>query len=391
MEGLQKSGLAVVLALCVLGVACTEPLIVKQTPGTIPSATFPSSSTSTPSAGNPVQPAALLSSAQTNDAYRWAYAMDTANKAAQLGAILGGPFGGPASMGMGVLGLLYGAVTAESKIAEETARAQDQYQKETAKDQNLEAAIEQELERQRAFENQIAGTTAPTKDQLPSQLSQLPDPVSGPAVTPGGVVVASLTQPATASAPRTAFKNVEIKDLNNDGIADLWIYYNPRNPGEVLREEESSQLDGRVDTWSYFRDGNLVRRDVDNHGYGRPDSVYYYNDRKIVREERDEAGDGRISYRAYYEDGRVAKVERETRGNGRADVWITYDTTSADQLVLKEERDLNGDGFPDLWCHYDGGRLVRRDLNAIGLELFSKQEEAPLRNNAGTHSSDSGT
>ena len=59
------------------------------------------------------------------------------------------------------------------------------------------------------------------------------------------------------------------------------------------------------------------------------------------------------------------------RGSGRADLWIAYDTTKEGEIILKEERDLNGDGLPDLWSHYDHGRLVRRDLNALGLEVFS--------------------
>jgi hypothetical protein len=44
---------------------------------------------------------------------------------------------------------------------------------------------------------------------------------------------------------------------------------------------------------------------------------------------------------------------------------------------LKEERDLNGDGVVDLWSYYEDGRLVRRDLSAVGLELLSKQDQLP--------------
>jgi hypothetical protein len=379
MEALHKKGLAIATVLSLSGAACGQLPVVHQAPGTIPSSTFPNSQAAM--IGGPPQ-LALSSRAQANDAYRWAYAMDTANKAAQLGAILGGPFGGPASMGMGVLGLLYGAVTAESKIAEEEARVQGQYQKETGKDQQLESAIEKELERQRAFENQVAGTNGPAKkDQHETYLSQLPQPVSAPARKPEDFVVAALTQRRPLSPVPAPFKNVEIKDLNNDGVADLWIYYSPQKPAEVLRQEESSKLDGRVDTWSYFKNGKLVRRDVDNNGHGRPDAVFYYDDQKIVREERDETGQGRMTYRADYHDGRVAKVARETQGNGRPGLWVTYDTAIDGEVVVKEERDLNGDGFPDLWSHYHRGRLIRRDLNSIGLELFSKQEEAPAGDN----------
>jgi hypothetical protein len=285
-------------------------------------------------------------------------------------------------MGMGVLGLFYGAVTAEFKIAEEDARAQGQYQKETAKDLQLEAAIEQELDRQRAFEGQIAGTTGNSdrEDEPETRMSRLSRLVTPSAGNPGSIVPASF-KPVEPSAVSTPFKNVEVKDLNKDGIADLWIYYHPQNPGEVLRQEKASKLDGRVDTWSYFREGKLVRRDIDNHGHGRPDTVYYYDEQKMVREERDEAGEGRITYRADYRDGRVARVERATRGSGRTDVWITYDTSKDGEIVLKEERDLDGDGLPDLWSHYSDGRLVRRDLNNVGIELLSKQDGVGMQKN----------
>lgn len=372
MKTLCKHVLAVAATLAV-GAGCGQPLVVQQTPGTIPSATFPNSAaTATPNA-SPPQPAALPTRAQANDAFRWAYAMDTASKAAQLGAILGGPFGGPASMGMGVLGLLYGAVTAESKIAEEDARVQGEYQKETTKDQQLEAAIEKELERQVAFDNQVAGIAGGG-----ASITGSPGASSGLSENGSGIVIAALTKPVPIAPAPAPFKNVEIKDLNTDGIADLWIYYSPQNTGEVLRQEESSKMDGRVDTWSYFKDGKLVRRDVDSQGNGRPNAVYYYDGLKIVREERDESGQGRMTYRADYQDGRLSKVERETRGNGRPDLWITYDTSSQGDVIIKEERDLNGDGLPDLSSHYDKGRLVRRDLNSIGLEFFSKGEEAPI-------------
>ena len=63
--------------------------------------------------------------------------------------------------------------------------------------------------------------------------------------------------------------------------------------------------------------------------------------------------------------------------SGRADLWIAYDTTKEGEIILKEERDLNGDGLPDLWSHYDRGRLVRRDLNTVGLEVFLTPEDLP--------------
>jgi hypothetical protein len=189
--------------------------------------------------------------------------------------------------------------------------------------------------------------------------------------------MASLGKPAPPSAAPTPFKNMEVKDMNGDGVPDLWVYYNPEKPGEIVRQEESTKGDGRVDTWSYFKGGKLVRREVDSKAQGRPDAVFYYEDDKIAREERDENGQGRMTYRATYQNGRIAKVEKDTYGRGTPDLWVHYDTSKDGEAISKEERDLNADGVADLWTYYDNGRVVRRDVSAVGLEVLSKQEQIP--------------
>lgn len=313
---------------------------------------------------------------------RWAHAVESAQKAAFLGGVFGGPFGAPASMGMGAIGFIYGMFTADSKIAEEKAQAQVRYQKEADKDRALESAIEQEIERQRALENQIASVTGqPVSTQPP----RLPTPVSQPNPTAPALPQQTGNSPAAITVARAStppapppFRNVEVRDINKDGVPDIWIYYNPQKPGEILRQEEATKGDGRVDAWSYFKDGQLTRRDVDRQGNGRPDTIYYYENDKIVREERDESGQGRMTYRASYQNGRVEKVEKDSTGQGRPDLWLFYDTSRDGEIVVKEERDLNGDGVADLWSFYDNGKLVRRDVNAPGLEILSKQDQVPL-------------
>jgi hypothetical protein len=105
--------------------------------------------------------------------------------------------------------------------------------------------------------------------------------------------------------------------------------------------------------------------------------VYYYDNDVIVREERDETGQGRMTYWANYQNGRLAKVEKDTSNHGRPDLWTYYDVTRDGEIVVKEERDLNGDGIIDLWSYYDNGRLTRRDVSSVGLEILSKQEQLP--------------
>lgn len=326
--------------------------------------------------------------AQIDKDRRWAHAVESAQKAAFIGGIFGGPFGAPASMGLGAIGFIYGMLTADAKIAEEKAQAQVIYQKEADKDRALESAIEQEIERQRALENQIAGVTGQPVSTEPPRLPQsVIQPVASTPIPPTPTPTASAqsaSPPAAITVARAStppapppFRNVEVRDLNNDGVPDIWIYYNPQKPGEILRKEESTKGDGRVDTWTYYQDGQMVRRDVDRSGSGRPDTIYYYDKEIIVREERDELGQGRMTYRASFLNGRIEKVEKDSTGQGRPDLWIYYDTSRDGEIVTKEERDLNGDGVPDLWSFYESGRLVRRDVNAPGLEILSKQDQVP--------------
>ena len=273
-----------------------------------------------------------------------------------------------------VIGLLAGLFTADAHYAQ----LNNQIQTEQTKDKVLEAKIEQELERQRQLEAQLLDNAESPTGSRPSDVKPTGPTVSSGAMKEGSSTVASLSKKDIPSnAPTRPFKNVEVRDINGDGFPDLWIYYSPLEPTEIVRQEEATRGDGRVDTWSYFKDGKLVRREVDTKGKGAADTFYYYDNDKIVREERDENGTGNVSFRAIYKDGRRAKIEEDTKGRGITDHWIYYDTSKDGEIVLKEERDLNGDGTVDVWSYYENGRLVRRDLSAVGLELLSKQDQLP--------------
>jgi hypothetical protein len=304
------------------------------------------------------------------------------NKAME-GLAMGGTIGGPYGAGGGlVIGLIAGLFMADSHYTALNTQIQSEHQK----DRQLEAALEQELARQRELETQIASAAAAdagtSGDQPNAQsqavttqpaLSREASSSNRPSETLAAVNKSTVTQ-----APPPLFKNAEVRDINGDGVPDLWLYFNPQKPGEIIRQEEASRNDGRVNTWSYFKDGLLVRREVDSRGHGRADTVFYYVNDKIAREERDETGQGRMTYRATFEGGRVAKVEKETGGNGRTDLWLHYDTARDGEVVIKEEKDLNGDGLVDLWSYYDNGRLARRDVSAVGLEILFKEDKPPL-------------
>jgi hypothetical protein len=288
-----------------------------------------------------------------------------------MGSAIGGPYGAGGGL---ILGLITGLITAESHFAQIDA----QIRNEQNKDRELEAQIERELAGQRELENQL-GSGPGQALATPNATQPIPPPSPGsPSVQQSAAIgpVASLgrkeTLPLNSSTP---FRNVEVRDLNKDGIPDLWIYYNPAKPGEIIRQEEDTSGDGRVDTWSAFKDGKLVRREVDTKGNGTPDIFYVYDKEVIAREERDEFRNGTRSYRASYQNGRLAKVEKDTQGDGKTDSVIYYDTAKDGEIVLKEEADLDQDGKVDLWTFYEGGKVVRRDVTAVGLDILSAQEK----------------
>lgn len=356
-----------VILLALLG---CEPVAVQYPPGSVQSPYSGAALSTTNPPQYPTQP-------QVTGSQRWNHAWTKAMEGAFVGLNIGGPFGGAGGL---ALGLLTGLITADSHYGAVNA----QIQSEQEKDRQLEAAIEEELQRQAGFENQVAQASSTSGGATQRNPTETPvvqggAAPTGPAVRPasGNIAVASVNK-SPGSIPPTQFKNVEVKDINGDGVPDLWIYHNPRNPGEIVRQEEATKYDGTVNAWSYFKDGKLVRRDVDSQGQGRPDTVFYYADDKIAREERDESGTGRISYRATYQNGRLAQIEKDTRGEGKIDFWIYYDTNRAEEIIIKEEKDMNGDGIADLWTYYENGRVVRRDVSAVGLELLAKQEQISL-------------
>ncbi|MGH7835882.1 MAG: hypothetical protein ACREQK_19720 [Candidatus Binatia bacterium] len=326
------------------------------------------------SAGSVSSPASgIPPPSQIGGPQRGQYVWDKVMEGVFMGASIAGPYG--AGVGL-VFGGLMGLLTADAHYAQ----LNTQIQTEHAKDKELEAQLERELERQRALDTQVAMAGTPASQASVTPVVSKPAPAS--AEVPGaqkrdGIgAQASLGKLDNSPVPAApGFKNVEVKDINQDGIPDLWVYYNPTRPGEIVRQEEDTNGDGRVDTWSTFADGKLARRELDSNGDGRPDVVYLYENEIIAVEERDEQGKGRSTFRAYYQNGRVVKVERDTDRDGKLDLWVYYDPEKNGEVALKEEKDLNGDGVADLWSFYENGQLVRRDLSAAGLDVMSKLEK----------------
>ena len=250
------------LLLPVLFLWACEPAALQYPPGTVP-----------PPYGTSGSPATIPQPPEVSGTQRWQHAWNKAMEGVAMGGSIAGPYGAGGGL---LIGLITGLLTADSHYN----YINNQIYTEQKKDQQLEAAIEQELARQRELENQIPGSGAPpnasapalpsvaANSQSPSATSSKPAPKSAPDVS-----VAALTRPAPSTPAPQPFKNVEVRDVNGDGVPDLWIYYDPQRTGEIIRQEEATGGNGRVDTWSYFKDGKMIRREVDTRGL-RMEIVY---------------------------------------------------------------------------------------------------------------------
>src|SRR5204862_119437 len=75
----------------------------------------------------------------------------------------------------------------------------------------------------------------------------------------------------------------------------------------------------------------------------------------------------------------TATSGKNSRDNNNVATLTKPPTIQASPSPFKnvEMKDINGDGITDLWTYYENGRIVRRDVNAAGLEILSKKEQLP--------------
>lgn len=172
------------------------------------------------------------------------------------------------------------------------------------------------------------------------------------------------------------------RDVNGDGTPDIVVYYDDR--GQLLRREESSWLNGRIDTRTFYDDGKVQRKESDTDGDGKPDLVavhdregnlarlesrdeggrrvsQFYADGKVVREERPDL----ISY--FNDAGQITKQARKGE-DGRLAGWRYFDGAG----TLLREEEIGSDGRASAVSYYEGGKLARRELYEVDDRLFTR-------------------
>lgn len=147
-------------------------------------------------------------------------------------------------------------------------------------------------------------------------------------------------------------------DENKDGRADRRLFYDSAR--RLARTEEDLDFDGKMETFSHYRDGQLVRRRSDTDADGQPDAWTFYRDGEMARHEIDRDRDGFRDLVMAYEAGELAREEDDRNRDGRPDRINVF---SKGELVERHD-DLDFDGLSDITSYYEAGKLVRRSISS---------------------------
>ena len=137
-------------------------------------------------------------------------------------------------------------------------------------------------------------------------------------------------------------------DLNGDGVADVFNYYQESSEGVrlLVRKEVDLNWDSRVDVRSWFDlSGQLEKEEMDGDFDGHVDWVDHYQGGRRVLSKVDTDYNGTFDLYKIFEGGKVRRKERDTNGDGNIDFWEYLDESGR---VIKTGQDIDGDGVMDI-------------------------------------------
>ena len=130
-------------------------------------------------------------------------------------------------------------------------------------------------------------------------------------------------------------------DTDADGRIDRWEYFDA--DAQLTQVGTSSANDGIEDTWTWVTPiGGEARIDRSRRRDRQIDRHEFYKGDTLVRVEEDSNADGRVDKWERYEEGRLIEASFDTTlSRGRADRRLTY---GANGMVVSIATDPEGDG-----------------------------------------------
>ena len=112
-------------------------------------------------------------------------------------------------------------------------------------------------------------------------------------------------------------------DGNGDGVVDRWEYYRP--DGQLDRLGTSSESDGVEDTWVMVQTGDQMQVDVSTRRDGIADRHEFHQHGVLVRTEQDTNADGRLDQWQYFTNGKLRELLIDTSlASSRPDRRLVY-------------------------------------------------------------------
>jgi hypothetical protein len=129
-------------------------------------------------------------------------------------------------------------------------------------------------------------------------------------------------------------------DTDEDGTIDRWEYYDDK--GALLKVGFSRRHDGTPDAWAYAGPGGKTARvEIASSGDERKiDRREFYDGDRLIRVEEDTDGDTRIDKWESYEHGALKTAAMDENGDGIADRRLTY--TGGALVRIESEPDAAG-------------------------------------------------
>jgi len=135
-------------------------------------------------------------------------------------------------------------------------------------------------------------------------------------------------------------------DVNGDNRPDIVHVMN--GPREVCRVVDLN-LDGSFDAFIYYDEsGQERRRESDFDRDGRPDEIVSLRGGVVFLKERETNFDDQIDTWDYYENGRLVRRERDSDSDGLIDQWWAFnDPTNPSCAAVATDRNVDGKPDPD--------------------------------------------
>jgi hypothetical protein len=258
------------------------------------------------------------------------------------GAALGG-VGGPIGMAVGAgVGLLHGLWAKN--------RRDKQAQAEAARQKEIDRELEREMGNAPHGGDQGVRIV---KDHLADE------PAGGtPQAAPDTMVASIPASPQPARPAATAAPRPDALDAEG---------FRPVHEGGRLVRRERAGPDGKPEVVLHYDDaGQLVRRQESTRGDGRLDTTLFYGRGGLERKESDTDGDGAIDVVAAYDGlGNLAHMETVEAGTRTR---RHFDASGA--VTREDALDAGGDVVASDF--YERGRLVRRELYEIDESAFTR-------------------